>query len=123
MVCKVHTKDEISSEIVKRMEDKVRNHEAWNESRSLSEVIESLTHKASFTYVICPGMDKHHFFLVYVDSLKIVKVKNIRIMKVKGKSCYKNGVGILFDSLEHLIPCCMKCLPAELKVLGHCLAA
>ena len=104
--------------IAAKMVDEVYAHSAWKEESSLIEIQTLLSGHAPYTIVLSSGMDKHHFFLSYVDSTCVVKHKNIRILRVQGSWIFKNGSGYVSNDINELIPHCLKCSAVRCKPLA-----
>ena len=78
------------------MIDQMKNHPAWKGDGTLSEMQELLSGHQPYTIAISQGMNKHHFFLSYVNSDNEVKHRSIKILRVHGKWAFKNCALRLF---------------------------
>ena len=95
----------------------IKNHSAWKDDVSLCEAAALLKGHSCFTYTLSQGMDECHFFLSYVDSDRVVKHKNVRVLIDQGGWVVKNGLGTSFDSIYLLIPSCLHCSNSVCKAL------
>lgn len=89
----------------------IENHLSWRGELSLMEAAALLEGSSPFTYVLTQGMDKHHYFLTYVDANRKVKHRNVRSALKNGVVMYWNGGGNGggYETIDNLVPGCLNC--------------
>lgn len=112
-----------------QMVDQIKKHPAWKGDLTLTEMQALLQDQEPYTIALSQGINKHHFFLSYVNSNGEVGHRNIRILKVHGKWVFKNGWIQLFYPcvtasdpnssipISNLIAYCLKCSTEVCKPL------
>ena len=101
-------KPSIESKKLKKMAE-IRNHPAWKEGVSVEEVHALLKRHEAFTFSLSQGVDKLHYFLSYVAPDGLVKCKNVRIvLSPDGDWKNGNGAGGRYESIDDLVPGCLK---------------
>lgn len=98
--------------------DAIKSHAAWRGNVSLCEAAALLKGNDPFTFIVSEGMDECHFFLSFVDSDRVVKHKNVRVLVDRGNWVVKNGQGLSFPNLDLLVPNCLHCSASVSKPLA-----
>ena len=67
------------------MRDQIKSHPAWKGDLTLNEMQEILLGHKPYTIALSQGIDKHHFFLSYVNCDEKVSHHTLKILKFDGK--------------------------------------
>ena len=112
-----------------QMVEQIKKHPAWKGDLTLTEMQVLLQGKEPYTIALSQGIDKHHFFLSYVNTDGETHHRNIRILRVHGKWGFKNGWSQMFYPcvteldpngsipISNLIAYCLKCSTEVCKTL------
>lgn len=73
--------------------------------------------QAPFTYMLCDGLDRYHYLLYYVGADRKVHFKNVRILYLNGVTIYRNGGDNTYETIENLVPGCIRCSSTICKPL------
>jgi|GEM_PF-1470961 len=108
---------------VKRNQDQIQSHEAWNEKLLEKDAENIMKDKEPYTFILRKGENKNSYFISYVKEDLSIKHQGFVLELNRKGWFYRNGVTsglaeILETDLYKLIPQMMHCDQSACKPLA-----